>query len=28
MENNINHPNIAGHTLFADSLVALFPKSE
>ena len=24
MENNINHPNEFGHTLFADSLVALF----
>ena len=28
MENNINHPNVYGHTLFADSLMALFPKSE
>ncbi len=26
MENNINHPNVYGHTLFADSLMALFPK--
>ena len=26
MENNINHPNQFGHTLFADSLMALFPK--
>jgi len=25
MENNINHPNVLGHTLFADSLIALFP---
>jgi hypothetical protein len=25
MENNINHPNVYGHTLFADSLIALFP---
>lgn len=25
MDNNINHPNIFGHTLFADSLMALFP---
>jgi len=25
MENNINHPNVYGHTLFADSLMALFP---
>jgi hypothetical protein len=24
MENNINHPNVFGHTLFADSLIALF----
>ena len=24
MENNINHPNIFGHSLFADSLIALF----
>jgi hypothetical protein len=24
MENNINHPNEFGHTLFADSLMALF----
>ena len=28
MENNINHPNVYGHTLFADSLMAIFPKSE
>jgi len=28
MENNVNHPNVYGHTLFADSLMALFPKSE
>ncbi|HBN76171.1 MAG TPA: hypothetical protein DD473_10195 [Planctomycetaceae bacterium] len=28
MENNINHPNMYGHKLFADSLMALFPKSE
>jgi hypothetical protein len=28
MENNINHPNVYGHTLFADSLMALFAKSE
>ena len=28
MENNINHPNVYGHTLFADSLMALFPRSE
>jgi hypothetical protein len=28
MENNINHPNVYGHTLFADSLMALFQKSE
>jgi hypothetical protein len=28
MENNINHPNVYGHTLFADSLMALFPKSD
>jgi len=28
MENNINHPNVYGHSLFADSLMALFPKSE
>ena len=27
MENNINHPNVYGHTLFADSLMALFPSS-
>jgi hypothetical protein len=27
MENNINHPNVFGHTLFADSLMALFPRS-
>lgn len=26
MENNINHPNMFGHSLFADSLVALFPQ--
>jgi hypothetical protein len=26
MENNINHPNVFGHTLFADSLMALFPR--
>lgn len=25
MENNINHPNEFGHTLFADSLIELFP---
>lgn len=25
MENNINHPNVFGHSLFADSLIALFP---
>lgn len=25
MENNINHPNLFGHSLFADSLIALFP---
>ncbi|MDD4871926.1 MAG: SGNH/GDSL hydrolase family protein [Kiritimatiellae bacterium] len=25
MENNINHPNVFGHSLFADSLMALFP---
>jgi len=25
MENDINHPNIFGHKLFADSLLALFP---
>lgn len=25
MENDINHPNVFGHTLFADSLLALFP---
>jgi hypothetical protein len=25
MENNINHPNLLGHSLFADSLIALFP---
>lgn len=24
MENNINHPNVFGHSLFADSLMALF----
>jgi hypothetical protein len=28
MENNINHPNVDGHKIFADSLMALFPKSE
>jgi len=28
MENNINHPNVYGHTLFADALMALFPKSK
>lgn len=28
MENNINHPNVYGHSLFADSLMALFPSSE
>ena len=28
MENNINHPNAYGHTLFVDSLMAIFPKSE
>jgi len=28
MENNINHPNVYGHTVFADSLMAIFPKSE
>ena len=28
MENNINHPNVFGHTLFADSLMELFPKSK
>jgi hypothetical protein len=27
MENHINHPNVFGHTLFADSLMALFPRS-
>lgn len=26
MENNINHPNVYGHTLFADALMALFPR--
>ena len=26
MENNINHPNEFGHTLFADSLMALFDR--
>jgi hypothetical protein len=26
MENHINHPNVFGHTLFADSLMALFPR--
>jgi lysophospholipase L1-like esterase len=25
MENDINHPNVFGHSLFADSLLALFP---
>ena len=25
MENNINHPNLLGHRIFADSLLALFP---
>ncbi len=25
MENNINHPNVDGHRIFADSLMALFP---
>ncbi len=25
MENNINHPNVYGHSIFADSLMALFP---
>jgi hypothetical protein len=25
MENNINHPNLYGHGIFADSLMALFP---
>ncbi len=25
MENNINHPNVFGHSLFADSLISLFP---
>ena len=25
MENNINHPNEFGHSIFADSLLALFP---
>ncbi len=25
MENNINHPNVFGHSLFADSLITLFP---
>ncbi|MBI4904501.1 MAG: SGNH/GDSL hydrolase family protein [Acidobacteria bacterium] len=25
MENNINHPNMLGHALFADALMALFP---
>ncbi|WP_339750289.1 hypothetical protein [uncultured Rubinisphaera sp.] len=28
MENNINHPNVYGHTIFADSLMSLFTKSE
>lgn len=27
MENNINHPNLYGHSLFADSLMALFPEA-
>ena len=26
MENNINHPNVHGHRIFADSLIALFPE--
>lgn len=26
MENDINHPNVFGHSLFADSLLALFPR--
>ena len=25
MENNINHPNLFGHSIFADSLMAVFP---
>lgn len=25
MDNNINHPNVFGHSIFADSLIALFP---
>ena len=25
MENNINHPNLLGHSIFSDSLLALFP---
>jgi len=25
MDNNINHPNLFGHSLFADCLIALFP---
>ncbi len=25
MENNINHPNLYGHSLFADALLAIFP---
>lgn len=25
MENNINHPNLFGHSIFADALLALFP---
>jgi len=25
MENGINHPNLAGHQILADSLLALFP---
>jgi len=28
MENNINHPNVFGHSLFADSLMALFSGSD
>ncbi|WDQ17114.1 SGNH/GDSL hydrolase family protein [Rhodopirellula sp. P2] len=28
MENNINHPNVNGHRIFADSLMALFPMPE
>ena len=26
MENNINHPNVQGHEIFADALMALFPE--